>query len=79
MNYPAPQGIAIVQSHWSDHTPRGYTAEQPFTPDSCTGYTEDAMRQLNAEFDQRWNAGDWEEMGGDEAIKAFQHEVSGRR
>ena len=48
----------------------------PLTSENCEGYSAEEMTALNAEFDRRWNAGEWQSFDG--ARAEFQDEVARR-
>lgn len=77
MNYPAKQGLQIIQSHWRDNTPR--RADLPiFTESDSTRSTASAIDAMIAEFNTRWNAGDWKNLREADAITAFRREIARR-
>lgn len=49
-----------------------------FNLDNTSGYTQDECDELNAEFENRFQAGDWPTDIRDEAEKWFADEVAGR-
>jgi hypothetical protein len=76
------QEDGMMQSNWNDTTPRTDLGEQdPFRPDNCDGYTQEAMDALNIEFWLRWNhGGEWDTgYTLSAALKIYQNEVARRR
>lgn len=49
-----------------------------FTLQNTDGYTQEQLDEINEEFSDRWDSGEWAGWDLDDAEKAFAHEVAKR-
>lgn len=49
-----------------------------FTLENTTGYTQDECDEINAEFERRYDAGDWGQLDREIAEKHFSDEIARR-